>query len=77
MNLQRVQQKGDTGLSQEYEKYRIVQHKKRKAILSKIASTDMMDICEAECPDSTSPVETEEGVNDRKNEKNENNDGGK
>ena len=30
----------------------------------------MMDICEAEFPDDTSPVEAEEGVHDRKYDKN-------
>ena len=47
MNLHRVQQKGDKGLSQEYENYRTVQHKKRKTTLQKIASPDMMHKCEA------------------------------
>ena len=74
MNLHRVQQKGDKGLSQEYEKDRTVQHKKRKATLPKIAYPDMMDICEAEFQDDTSPVDMEEGVNDVKYDKNENND---
>ena len=79
MNLHKVQQKGYKGFSQEYEKYRTVQHKNRKATLLKIASPAMMDIYlyEAECPDDTSPVEMEEGVNDRKDDKDENNDEGK
>ena len=34
----------------------------------------MMDICEAEFQDDTSPVDMEEGVNDVKYDKNENND---
>ena len=71
MNLSRVQQKGDKGLSQEYEKDRTIQHKKRKATLPKIASPAMMDICEAECLYETSPVDMEEGVNDIKDDKNE------
>ena len=33
-----------------------------------------MDICEAECSNDTSPVGMEEGVNDRKYDKNETND---
>ena len=33
-----------------------------------------MDTCEAERPDDTSPVDMEEVVNDRKDEKNEKND---
>ena len=57
--------------SQEYDKDRTVQHKKRKATLPHIASPAMMDICEAEFPDDTSPVDMEEGVNDRKDDKNE------
>ena len=47
MNLHKVQQKVEKGLSQEYEKDRTVQHKKRKATLPKIASPNMKDICEA------------------------------
>ena len=74
INLLRVQQKGENGLSQEYEKYITVQHKKRKSTLPKIASPNMMDICEAECPDDTSPVDMEEDVIDRKDDNNEKND---
>ena len=48
MNLNRVQQKGDKGFPQKYEKYRTVQHKKRKATLPRITSPDIMDIREAE-----------------------------
>ena len=48
MNLHRIQQKGYKLFSQEYEKYRTVQQKNRKATLPKIASPAMMDICEAE-----------------------------
>ena len=55
---------------QEYEKYRTAQHKKRKEILPKITSPDMMDICETEWPADTSPVDMEEGVNDRKYDRN-------
>ena len=34
----------------------------------------MIYICEAECPDGTSPADMEEGVKDRKYDKNEKND---
>ena len=44
MNLRRVQKQNS---SQEYDKERTVQHKKRKSTLPKIAYPDMMDICEA------------------------------
>ena len=71
MNLNRLQKKVDKGLSQEYEKDIIVQHKNSKSTLPKIAYTDMMDICEAECPDDTSHVDMEEGVNDIKDDNNE------
>ena len=72
-----VQRKGDKGLSQEYEKARTVQHKKRKATLLKITYLSMMDICESECSDDTSPVDMGEGVNDRKYDKNKTKDEGK
>ena len=71
-------------LSQEYDKDRTVQQKKRKSAFPKIASPSMMDTCEddgknkkfdvekeAEFPDDTSTVDMEEGVNDRKDEINE------
>ena len=74
MNLHRVQQKWDKVLYQEYEKYRTVQHKKRKATLPKIAYPAMMDICEAKLPDDTSLVNMEEGINDRKYYNSEQND---
>ena len=64
-------------MSQEYEKYRTVQHKKRKAKLPNIAYAAMMDICEAECSYDTSPVEMKEDVSDRKDEKIKKNDEGK
>ena len=44
--------------------------KKRKATLLKIASPDKMDTSEAEFSYETSPIEKEEGVNDRKDYKN-------
>ena len=72
MNLHRVQQKGDKGLSQEYEKDRTVQHKKRKATLPKIASPAMMDTCETEFSDDSSPMDEEGGVSDRNDDKNKN-----
>ena len=74
MNMHRVQQKGDKGFSQEYEKYRTVKHKKRKPALPNITSPDMMDIRESECPYDTSTVDIEEGVNNRKDDKDENKD---
>ena len=43
--------------------------KKNKATLPKIASPDMMDISETECPDETYPVEMEKGVNDINDDK--------
>ena len=73
MNLRRVQKKGDKGLSQEYEKYRTVQHKNRKEPLPKITSTAMMDICDTEWPDDTSTFDIEEGISDIKYGKNEKN----
>ena len=74
MNLHRVQQIGDKGLSQEYERYRTVQHKNRKETIPRIASSAMMDICEAEYPDDTSTVEMEKVVNYINDDKNEKND---
>ena len=64
MNLYRVQKKGEN------DKDKTVQHKKRKVTLPKIASPDMMDICEVKFPDDTSTVDMEEGVNDIKYDKN-------
>ena len=58
-------------MSQEYEIYSKFQHKKRKATPPKIAFPDLMDICEAEYPDDTSPVEMEEDVSYRKHDNNE------
>ena len=57
-------------MSQEYEKDRTVQYKNRKATLPKITSPDLMDICEAECPYDTSPIDMEEGVNNKNDDKN-------
>ena len=56
-------------MSQEYEKDRTVKHKNNKATLPNIASPDTMDISEAECPDETSHVEMEKGVNDINDDK--------
>ena len=61
-------------MSQEYDKYRIVQYKNREATLPKITSPAIIDICEAEYPDDTSPVEMEEGLNDINDEKKGKND---
>ena len=57
-------------MSQENERDRKVQHKNKKATLSKIAYPDIMDLCEAKCSDYTYPVEILEVVNDRKDDKN-------
>ena len=70
MNLHRVK-KGEELSFQEYDKDRKLQHKNRKATLPHIASPAMMDIREAEFPDDISPVDMQEGVNDRKDDKNE------
>ena len=56
--------------SQEYEKERTVQHKKRKATLCRIAYPDKMNTSDAEFSDDTSTIEKEEGVNDRKYDNN-------
>ena len=73
--------------SQEYDKDRTVQPKKRKTTLPKISYPDMMDTCEeddknnkksegkeAEFPDENSAVELEEGVNNIKDDSIEKND---
>ena len=52
--------------SREHDKDRTVQHKKRKGTLPKIASSAKMNTSDAEFSDDTSPIEKEEGVNDRK-----------
>ena len=70
-NLHRVPKKGENLSSQEYDKDRKVQHKKRKATLPNITSTAKMNASEAEFSDETSPIDKEEGVNDRKYDKNE------
>ena len=69
MNLDGVQNEGENFSSQEYDKYRTVQHKKRKGALPKIASTAKMNTSEAEFSDDTSSIEKEEGVNDIKYDK--------
>ena len=70
MNLDRVQKKGEKLSSHEYDKYRTVQHKKRKGTLPKIASPAKMNKSAAYFSDKTSPIEKQEGVNDRKDDKN-------
>ena len=70
MDLDRVQKKGKKWSSQEYDKDITVQHKKRKGTLPKIASPAKMNKSEAELSDETSHIEKEEGVNDRKDDKN-------
>ena len=71
MNLHRVQKNGEKCSSQEYDKDRTVQHKKRKATLPKIASPAKKNTSDAEFSDNPSPIEKEKGVSDRKNEQNE------
>ena len=66
MNLHKVKQKGDKGLSKKNEKGRTFQHKKRQATLSRIASSDIIDKWEAEFPDDTKDDKNEK--NDGKNE---------
>ena len=55
---------------QEYEKDRTVSHKNRKVTLPKIASPDKMDTSEAELSDDNYPIEKEEAVNYRKDDRN-------
>ena len=76
MNLDRVQKRRKLS-SQEHDKDRTVQHKKRKGTLPNIASPTKMNTSEAELSDETSPIEKEEGVNDRKYDKNKKYDGDK
>ena len=70
INLNRVQKKGGKLSSHEYDNDRTVQHKNRKGTLPKIASPAKMNKSETEFSDKTSPIEKEEGVNDRKDDKN-------
>ena len=56
--------------SHEYDKDRTAQHKKRKVTLPKIAYQAKMNTSEAWFSDDTSPIEKEEVVNDRKDDKN-------
>ena len=72
INLDRVQKKGEKLSYHEYEKDRTVQHKKRKGTLRKITYTDNMNTREAEFSDDTSPIDKEEGLNDRKYDRNKN-----
>ena len=70
MNWDRVQKKGEKLSYHEYDKDWTVQHIKRKGTPPKIASPAKMNTSEAELSDDTSPIEKEEGVNDRKYDKN-------
>ena len=65
INLRRVQKKVESLSSQEYDKDRTVQYKKRKTTLSKIVSPVMVEICEVrdEYHDDSSPVVMEDFVN--------------
>ena len=72
MNLDWVQKKGEKLSSHEYDKNRTVQHKKGRVTLSKIAYPAKIHTSEAEFSDGTSLIEKEEGVNDRKDDKNKN-----
>ena len=68
--MYRVQNKGETFSSREYYKDRTVQHKERKVTLPKLASPAKINPSDAEFSDYTSPIEKEEGINDRKDDKN-------
>ena len=59
INLHRVQKKGENFSSQEYDKDRTVQQKKRKATLPRIESPAKINTSEAEFSDETSPIEKE------------------
>ena len=65
MKFHWVQKKGEELSSQEYNKERTVQLQKRKATLSKITSSVMVEICEVrdEYPDVLSTVVMEDCVN--------------
>ena len=56
--------------SREYDKDRTFQHKKRKVTLPNIPYPAKMNPSEAEFLDDTFPIEKEEGLNDRKYDKN-------
>ena len=58
--------------SQEYDKDRTVQQKKRKGTLPRIASPAKTNTSEAEFSDENSTIEKEEDVNNRKDDKNKN-----
>ena len=58
----------------EHDKDRTVQHKKIKGALPNIVSPAKKSTSEVELSDENSPIEKEEGVNDRKYEKYEKND---
>ena len=70
MKLDRVQKKGENFPSQEYDKDRIVQYKKRKATLPRIAFPAKMNTSEEELSVDTYPIEQEESANDIKDDKN-------
>ena len=63
--------------SHEYEKDRTSQHKKRKGTLLKTVSLAKMNTSEAKFSDDNYPIDKEEGVNDRKYDKNKEYDEGK
>ena len=58
--------------SHEYDKDRKGQQKKRKKTLPKIVSPDKMNLSETDFSDETSLIDKEDGLNDRKDEKNKN-----
>ena len=68
--MDRVQKKGENFSSHEYDKDRTVQHKNRKGTLPKIASPAKTNTSDTELSDETSPIDKEEGVNDRKDDNN-------
>ena len=69
-NLERVQNEGKFLSSHEHDKDRTVQHTKKKGTLPKIASPAKKNISDAEFSDDTFPIKKENGVNDRKYDKN-------
>ena len=70
INLERLKNKGEKWTPYEHDKDRAIQHKKRKGTLPKIASPAKKNTSDAELSDDTSPIEDENGINDRKDGKN-------
>ena len=70
MELHRVQKKWEELSSQEYDKYRTVQYKKRKATLPKITIPAVVEICDVrdKYPDDSYQVVMEDCVNNNLDE---------